>query len=67
MEIVGHKQWGLVSIGENSMNVKPIILWSVPRSASTAFERYFIERGDMFVEAHPSASGRHSPLWLRDA
>lgn len=35
------------------MNVKPIILWSVPRSASTAFERYFIERGDMFVFHEP--------------
>jgi len=34
-------------------SAKPIMLWSVPRSASTAFERIFIERGDMKIFHEP--------------
>jgi hypothetical protein len=32
---------------------KPIALWAVPRSISTAFERYFVERGDFEVLHEP--------------
>lgn len=32
---------------------KPIALWSVPRSISTAFERVFVERGDSEVLHEP--------------
>jgi hypothetical protein len=32
---------------------KPIALWSVPRSISTAFERVFVERGDFEVLHEP--------------
>lgn len=35
------------------MNGKPVALWSVPRSLSTAFERVFIERGDFEVFHEP--------------
>ncbi len=42
-------------------NHKPIALWSVPRSMSTAFERVFIERGDFEVFHEPfSASYYYS-------
>lgn len=40
---------------------KPIALWAVPRSISTAFERIFVERGDFKVFHEPfSASYYHS-------
>ena len=42
-------------------NHKPIALWSVPRSLSTAFERVFVERGDFEVLHEPfSASYYYS-------
>ena len=42
-------------------NHKPIALWSVPRSMSTAFERVFVERGDFEVFHEPfSASYYYS-------
>jgi hypothetical protein len=34
-------------------NPKPIVLWAVPRSVSTAFERVFVERGDFRVFHEP--------------
>ena len=34
-------------------NERPIALWAVPRSISTAFERVFIERGDFRVLHEP--------------
>ena len=34
-------------------NEKPIALWAVPRSISTAFERVFVERGDFKVFHEP--------------
>lgn len=34
-------------------NQKPVALWSVPRSISTAFERYFVEREDFEVLHEP--------------
>jgi len=34
-------------------NHKPIALWAVPRSISTAFERVFVERGDFTVFHEP--------------
>lgn len=34
-------------------NTKPIALWAVPRSISTAFERYFVERDDFEVLHEP--------------
>jgi hypothetical protein len=34
-------------------NHKPIALWAVPRSISTAFERVFVERGDFMVFHEP--------------
>ena len=43
------------------MNHKPIALWAVPRSISTAFERVFVERGDFKVFHEPfSASYYYS-------
>jgi sulfate adenylyltransferase len=43
------------------MHEKPIALWSVPRSISTAFERIFVERDDFEVLHEPfSASYYHS-------
>ena len=33
--------------------VKPIALWAVPRSISTAFERVFVERDDFEVLHEP--------------
>ncbi len=38
------------------MTVAPIVLWSVPRSGSTAFERMMIERGDHVVLSEPFSS-----------
>ena len=35
------------------MSHKPIALWAVPRSISTAFERVFVERGDFKVFHEP--------------
>ena len=32
---------------------RPIVLWAVPRSVSTAFERVFVERGDVEVLHEP--------------
>jgi hypothetical protein len=32
---------------------KPVALWSVPRSISTAFERVFVERDDFEVLHEP--------------
>ena len=44
------------------VNEKPIALWAVPRSISTAFERIFVERGDFRVLHEPfSASYYFSP------
>jgi aerobic carbon-monoxide dehydrogenase large subunit len=46
---------------------KPIVLWAVPRSVSTAFERVFIERGDMVVLHEPfSLSYYYSPERCED-
>ncbi len=42
-------------------NDKPVALWAVPRSISTAFERVFVERGDFKVFHEPfSASYYYS-------
>ncbi len=42
-------------------NGKPVALWAVPRSISTAFERVFVERGDFKVFHEPfSASYYYS-------
>lgn len=35
------------------MSQKPVALWAVPRSISTAFERIFVERGDFEVFHEP--------------
>ncbi|HZG65065.1 MAG TPA: hypothetical protein VEY13_16405, partial [Rubrobacteraceae bacterium] len=35
------------------MSYKPVALWAVPRSISTAFERVFVERGDFKVFHEP--------------
>ncbi|MDQ3863995.1 MAG: sulfotransferase family protein [Actinomycetota bacterium] len=44
------------------MHSKPIALWAVPRSVSTALERVFVERGDFKVFHEPfSASYYYSP------
>src|SRR3712207_69410 len=41
---------------------KPIALWAVPRSLSTAFERVFVERDDLEVLHEPfSAAYYHGP------
>ncbi len=41
---------------------KPVALWSVPRSISTAFERVFVERDDFEVLHEPlSAAYYHGP------
>jgi Sulfotransferase domain len=46
---------------------KPVALWSVPRSISTAFERIFVERDDFEVLHEPfSASYYHSEERLSD-
>jgi hypothetical protein len=43
------------------MDPKPVALWAVPRSISTAFERIFVERGDFKVFHEPfSASYYYS-------
>ncbi len=43
------------------MSQKPVALWAVPRSISTAFERVFVERGDFKVFHEPfSASYYYS-------
>jgi hypothetical protein len=43
------------------INGKPVALWAVPRSVSTAFERVFLERGDFKVFHEPfSASYYYS-------
>ncbi len=43
------------------MSRKPVALWAVPRSISTAFERVFVERGDFKVFHEPfSASYYYS-------
>ena len=43
-------------------NPRPVALWAVPRSVSTAFERIFVERGDFKVFHEPfSASYYYSP------
>ena len=43
------------------MNSKPVALWAVPRSLSTALERVFVERGDFKVFHEPfSASYYYS-------
>src|SRR5215207_11477502 len=43
-------------------NGKPVALWAVPRSVSTALERVFVERGDFKVFHEPfSASYYYSP------
>jgi hypothetical protein len=43
------------------INAKPVALWAVPRSVSTAFERVFVERGDFKVFHEPfSASYYYS-------
>ncbi len=46
---------------ESGPDTKPVALWSVPRSISTAFERIFVERDDFEVLHEPfSASYYHS-------
>ena len=46
---------------------KPVALWSVPRSISTAFERVFVERDDFEVLHEPfSASYYYSEDRLSD-
>jgi hypothetical protein len=48
-------------------NPKPIALWAVPRSLSTAFERVFVERDDLEVLHEPfSASYYYSEERLSD-
>ncbi|MCE7003030.1 sulfotransferase [Kibdelosporangium philippinense] len=59
--------------------MKPIVLWAVPRSRSTAFLRIMLERGDLEVahepfsylqvDGHFTLAGRHatSPIELLDA
>lgn len=48
-------------------NAKPVALWCVPRSISTAFERVFVERDDFEVFHEPfSASYYHSEDRLSD-
>lgn len=43
-------------------DTKPVALWCVPRSVSTAFERHFVERGDFEVFHEPfSLSYYYSP------
>ena len=49
------------------MSRKPIALWAVPRSISTAFERYFVERDDFEVLHEPfSASYYYSEDRISD-
>jgi hypothetical protein len=49
------------------MSCKPIALWAVPRSISTAFERYFVERDDFEVLHEPfSASYYYSEDRISD-
>ncbi len=46
---------------------RPIALWAVPRSLSTAFERVFVERDDLEVLHEPfSAAYYHGPDRLSD-
>src|SRR5918992_1918566 len=46
---------------------KPIALWAVPRSLSTAFERVFVERDDLEVLHEPfSAAYYHGPERLSE-
>ena len=46
---------------------KPIALWAVPRSISTAFERVFVERDDFEIFHEPfSASYYYSEERLSD-
>jgi hypothetical protein len=46
---------------------KPIALWAVPRSISTAFERVFVEREDSEVFHEPfSASYYHGEGRISD-
>jgi hypothetical protein len=48
-------------------DLKPIALWAVPRSLSTAFERVFVERDDLEVLHEPfSASYYYSEERLSD-
>jgi hypothetical protein len=43
-------------------HTKPVALWAVPRSVSTALERVFVERGDFKVFHEPfSVSYYYSP------
>lgn len=47
---------------------RPVVLWAVPRSRSTAFERTFVERDDFEVLHEPfSATYYHSPERRSDA
>lgn len=47
---------------------RPVVLWAVPRSRSTAFERIFVERDDFEVVHEPfSATYYHSPERRSDA
>src|ERR687894_270177 len=49
------------------MTPKPIALWAVPRSLSTAFERVFVERDDLEVLHEPfSASYYYSEERISD-
>jgi hypothetical protein len=38
---------------------KPVALWAVPRSISTAFERVFVERNDFEVFHEPFSASYH--------
>ena len=41
-------------------NSRPVALWAVPRSISTAFERVFVERGDFEVFHEPFSAYYYS-------
>jgi hypothetical protein len=42
-------------------HTKPVALWAVPRSVSTALERVFVERGDFKVFHEPFSVSYYSP------
>jgi len=46
-------------------NPKPVALWAVPRSVSTAFERVFVERGDFKVFHEPFSASYYYSLERR--
>jgi hypothetical protein len=44
-----------------------LMLWSAPRSRSTAFYRMMIERGDFTAVHEPSRMSRYSAMWTSAA